>query len=242
LSGGDQAATLAEAAVDVGAVADAYGLDRFALIGVSGGAPYAIAAAAANLDRVVLLALAGPVGPCADLGQRLRLSWLHRLTFRRLAWSSLGSRGFFLALRHMIFEHPDTAYAMLMRRVRPSDRETLARPEVKANLQAAMREGLRRGVDGAVQDLRLYCAPWQLQLAEIDVPAIIWQGSDDAVVPPAAAYALAQMLPNCRLDVIPAGHYWVFDQFGIILDAVAAALRADAEASTQSRAEPPHED
>jgi pimeloyl-ACP methyl ester carboxylesterase len=102
-----------------------------------------------------------------------------------------------------------------------------------------MREGLRRGVEGAVQDLRLYCAPWHLQLGEIDVPAIVWQGSDDAVVPPAAAYALARKLPNCRLDVIPAGHYWVFDQFGMILDAVAAALRADAEAETSpSPAEP----
>jgi pimeloyl-ACP methyl ester carboxylesterase len=238
LSDRGHAATLAEAAADIGAVADAYRLERFALIGVSGGAPYAIAAAAANLDRVVLLALAGPVGPCADLGRKVRLSGLQRLTFRRLAWSSLGSRGFFFALRYMVFEHPDTAYAMLMRRVRPSDREILARPEVKANMQAAMREGLRRGVEGAVQDLRLYCAPWHLQLAEVDVPAVIWQGSDDAVVPPAAAYALAQMLPNCRLDVIPAGHYWLFDQFGMILDAVAAALRADAEATTQSHAEP----
>jgi hypothetical protein len=51
-------------------------------------------------------------------------------------------------------------------------------------------------------------------------------------VPPAAAYALARALPNCRLDVIQgAGHYWVLGEFGLILDAVAAVLRADAAAS-----------
>jgi pimeloyl-ACP methyl ester carboxylesterase len=89
---------------------------------------------------------------------------------------------------------------------------------------------LRPGVEGAVQDLRLYCAPWRLPLAEIDVPTVVWQGSDDTIVPPAAAHALARTLPNCRLDVIPAaGHYWVFGQFGMILDAVAAALRAEAK-------------
>ena len=61
---------------------------------------------------------------------------------------------------------------------------------------------------------------------------MVWQGSDDTIVPPAAAYALARTLPNCRLDVIPAaGHYWVFGQLGMILDAVAAALRADARAA-----------
>jgi pimeloyl-ACP methyl ester carboxylesterase len=77
-----------------------------------------------------------------------------------------------------------------------------------------------------------------LRLADIDVPAIVWQGSDDPVVPPAAAYALARALPNCRLDVIQgAGHYWVFAQFGLILDAVAAVLRADAAASVPSSSE-----
>ena len=234
LSDTRQVANLAQAAADIVAVADAYGLGRFGLVGVSGGGPFAVAAAAANLDRVVLLALAGPVGPIADFGGELRLSRWHRLLFRRLARSRLAARGFFGALRYLVFEHPDLAYRLLLRRVRPSDREILARPEVRASLRAAIREGLRRGVDGAVQDLRLFCAPWQLQLSEIDVPAIIWQGSDDAIVPPAAAYALARKLPNCRLDVIPAGHYWVFDQFGMILDAVAAALRADAEVKEAS--------
>jgi pimeloyl-ACP methyl ester carboxylesterase len=119
-----------------------------------------------------------------------------------------------------------------MRRVRAPDRELLARPGVRANLQAAMSEGLRQSVEGAVQDLRLYSAPWGLRLADIDVPAIVWQGSDDPVVPPAAAYALARALPNCRLDIVPgAGHYWVLGQFGLVLDAVAAVLRADAAAS-----------
>jgi pimeloyl-ACP methyl ester carboxylesterase len=117
--------------------------------------------------------------------------------------------------------------------VKPSDREILARPEVKASLQAAIREGLKPGIEGAVQDLRLYCAPWRLKLGDIDVPAIVWQGADDTIVPPAAAYALAS-----RLDVIPAaGHYWVFAQFDLILDAVAAALRTDAAAARGS-AEP----
>jgi pimeloyl-ACP methyl ester carboxylesterase len=51
-------------------------------------------------------------------------------------------------------------------------------------------------------------------------------GSDDSIVPPEAAYWLGRTLPNCRLDVIHgAGHYWVFGQFGLVLDAVAAAMR-----------------
>ena len=106
---------------------------------------------------------------------------------------------------------PGLAYRVLQLRVPASDRMVLARDEVRASLQAALREGLRPGIDGARQDLRLYCAKWQLSLRDIDVPAILWQGSDDAIVPPGAAYDLAETLPNCRLDVIQGGgHYWIF--------------------------------
>ena len=229
--------SLAQIAEDLSAVADAYRLGRFAVIGVSGGGPYAVAAASAMPDRVSLLALVAPIGEVADT--QLRLSRFQRLLFRRLARRPWVSRLFFRRLRSMLFKSPDAAYRWLMRRVRAPDRELLARSGVRINLQAAMGEGLRPGVEGVAQDLRLYCSPWRLRLADIDVPTIIWQGSDDPVVPPEAAYALARALPNCRLDVIPAaGHYWVYSRFGLILDAVAAVLRDDAAAGGATPADP----
>jgi pimeloyl-ACP methyl ester carboxylesterase len=229
--------TLAQIAEDLSAVADDYGFGRFAVIGVSGGGPYAVAAAAAMPDRISLLALVAPIGEVAD-GQ-LRLSRFQRLLFRRVAHRPWATRLFFRRLRSMVFKSPDSAYRWLMRRVRAPDRELLARSSVRISLQAAMGEGLRPGVEGVAQDLRLYCSPWRLRFADIDVPTILWQGSDDPVVPPEAAYALARALPNCRLDVIPgAGHYWVFSQFGLILDAVAAVLRADAAERGETPAEP----
>jgi pimeloyl-ACP methyl ester carboxylesterase len=228
---------LAQIAEDLSAVADAYELGRFAVIGVSGGGPYAVAAAAAMPDRISLLALVAPIGEVAD-GQ-LRLSRFQRLLFRRLARRPWATRPFFRRLRSMVFKSPDSAYRWLLRRVRAPDRELLARSSVRISLQAAMGEGLRPGVEGVAQDLRLYCSPWRLRFADIDVPTILWQGSDDPVVPPEAAYALARALPNCRLDVIPgAGHYWVFSRFGLILDAVAAVLRADAAERGPTPVEP----
>jgi pimeloyl-ACP methyl ester carboxylesterase len=140
--------SLAQSAEDVAAVADAYGLNRFAIIGVSGGSPFAVAAAAANADRVVLLALVGPVGPIADLRRHIRMSRLHHLIFRVLARSKFGPRAFFRSLRYLVFKAPDTAYRGLMRRVRLSDRQILARADVRASLQAAISEGLRPGVEG----------------------------------------------------------------------------------------------
>ena len=229
LSDSRQSDSLISAVEDLCIVADAYELERFAVIGVSGGAPYAVAVAAAMPDRISLLALVSPAAELAD-GQ-LRLTRFQKFVFRRLARRTWAARLFFRRLRTMLFRAPDSAYRWLLARVRAADRELLTRPGVQASLQAAMGEGLRPGIEGAAQDLRLLCSPWGLRLSDIDVPAIVWQGGDDPVVPPAAAYALARALPNCRLDVVPgAGHYWMLGEFGLILDAVAAVLRADVAA------------
>ncbi|HKQ54270.1 MAG TPA: alpha/beta hydrolase [Methyloceanibacter sp.] len=221
--------SLAEAASDLEQCANALDLRRFALIGVSGGGPYAVAAAAAMPRRVALLALINPVGPVAEYGRRIRMSKAHRLIFGRLGRSDAFCTVFFWSLRRLVHFAPELAYRALRKRVGASDRAVLARDEVRANLRAALQEGLRPGIDGARQDLRLYCADWRLPLRDTDVPAVLWQGSDDAVVPPGAAYELAETLPNCRLDVVQnCGHYWIFSGFERVLDAARAALSGPA--------------
>ena len=218
---------LVHAAADMRIFADALGLRRFAVIGVSGGGPFAVATAASMADRIALLALISPVGPIADCYASIRMTKLHRLIFIRVGRSDPACATFFWSVRTLVRWTPGVAYRALRQRVVSSDRKVLAREEVKANLQAALKEGLRPGIDGARQDLRLFCAPWGLKLEDIDVPSVVWQGSDDAIVPPGGAYHLAETLPNCRLDVIQGGgHYWVFAQFERVLDAVQAALRA----------------
>jgi pimeloyl-ACP methyl ester carboxylesterase len=218
--------SLMRSAEDFISLSDALGLERLAVIGVSGGGPHAIATVSAIPDRVALLALVSPVGPVAECRKQVRMSRMHRLIFTRMGRSPQACATFFWSLRGMVRLAPGVAYRALQQRVTRSDQGVLGRPEVKANLQAAIREGLKPGIRGALQDLRLFCSPWGLALPEVDVPTVMWQGSDDTVVPANAAYYLARQLPNCRLDVIQeAGHYWGFANFARVLDTVRAALR-----------------
>jgi pimeloyl-ACP methyl ester carboxylesterase len=219
--------SLMRSAEDFISLADALGLERLAVIGVSGGGPHAIATVSAIPNRVALLALVSPVGPVAECRKQVRMSRMHRLIFTRMGRSPQACATFFWSLRGMVRLAPGVAYRALQQRVTRSDQGVLGRPEVKANLQAAIREGLKPGIRGALQDLRLFCSPWGLALPEVDVPTVMWQGSDDTIVPANAAYYLARQLPNCRLDVIQeAGHYWGFANFARVLDTVRAALRS----------------
>ena len=208
------------------AFADALGLDRFAVIGVSGGGPYAVAAAAAMPERTVLLALISPVGPIAECHGRIRMSKLHRLIFTRIGRSSPAIASFFWSLRHLVRWAPGIAYRALMQRVPRSDRTVLARargegqPSDRAQRGAETRH--RRGASGSAAVLRaLGSAASGHRRADRPVA-----GQRRPIVPPGAAYDLAETLPNCRLDVIQGGgHYWVFGEFDRVLDAVQAALR-----------------
>jgi pimeloyl-ACP methyl ester carboxylesterase len=219
LSDAKDFATLQDASKDIVGLADFLDLKHFALLGVSGGGPFAVAAASLMPERVKLLALISPVGPIAEVADRVS-AW-HRHLFTELALSQ------FWGLKALLAVAPDAAYAGLKHHASQADRELLERQEVRASLYEAIREALHHGVDGAVQDLQLYCRPWGLRLAEIGVPAIIWQGSDDTIVLAEAAYHLARTLPKCRLEIRPGdGHYWIFGRFGMVLDAVRGSLSA----------------
>ncbi len=129
-------ATLFDHARDIATLAEALGFEQFAIIGVSGGGPYAVAVAAALPRRVTLLAL---VGPIADHGRQIRMSRGRRLLFGNLVRLPVVLRAIFFGLRNLLHLAPELAYRGLMARVSQSDRAILARDDVKAPARGRVR-------------------------------------------------------------------------------------------------------
>lgn len=49
----------------------------------------------------------------------------------------------------------------------------------------------------------------------------LWQGEEDPSVPPAMGRYLARTIPNCEATFLPdAGHLWIVDHVGEVLDAL----------------------
>jgi pimeloyl-ACP methyl ester carboxylesterase len=213
---------LAETAFDIQSLVDALGIDHFGLVGVSGGGPYAVAVAALMKERLLSMALVSPVGPIAD-NTHIRMSHFHRFLFTNLISSPMAAGTFLFGLKTLIHWAPSTAYYLLTQYVTESDSEVLHQPRIRTSLQKALSEGLRPGIEGALQDLRLCCGRWNLPINKIGVPTVMWQGSADTNVPADAAYFLAGALADCRLEVIEgAGHYWLFGQIARVLDEMRA--------------------
>lgn len=226
LSSFAKARPLAQSADDMAALCDALGVDRVALAGVSGGAPFATAFAAARPERVSAMALVSPVGPFAGPESPKRIGPAHRLTFRVLPGVPLLYRVLFTFGRMGFLFVPDAMAGLIMSRSAPSDWRILSEKRIRKNLIRGLREGVRPGVGGAVEELRCFSRPWNLPLERITAPTILWQGLSDRNVPVSAALRLGELIPGCEVRRIEgAGHYWILRNYGHVLESVARLAR-----------------
>ncbi len=212
-------------AEELRAIAAALGLDRFGLMGISGGGAYAAAAAAALGARITVLALISPLGPIADLPPDVTLAasqrWFFRTVPRWPAVQAAGAGGF-----RLLFRAAPAFTAWLFRMsVGKGDRTLLRDRNARLALRAITAEALRQGSAQAPADHRAFAEPWADDLDRITAPATLWIGTDDHIVPMPAAHALARMIPGCKLIELPAtGHFWVLANADAVCAEIAARL------------------
>ena len=213
--------TIADWPDDVCALADALGIGRFAVVGISGGGPYAAACAWKIPHRVSSIGIVSGVGPLVGSGAAADLSRRHRLIFGLAARSPRLARHLMEAARLGWRRFPDRLFARLVAWTPPQDRAIITRPDVRACLIEALMDAFRSGGRGVAHELVLFGSPWGFPLADIKVPVRLWHGEADALVPPAMGRRLAASIARCEAAFVQgAGHYWVFDHIEELLRAI----------------------
>jgi pimeloyl-ACP methyl ester carboxylesterase len=216
--------TIASWADDVVEAAGQLGIDRFAVIGYSGGGPYAAACAERIPQRLTAVALVSALAPL-DVAAAVRGFPLITRLFIRLwrLWPWLTRPGIWLIGRQ-VRRDPEKAIVGAGRAAPPSDAAVLSRPEVRAAYARDLTESFRQGSRAAADEFRLYLKHWNISEERITIEVRLWQGEADKVVPPSMGRYHAQVIPNCRAVFLPEqGHYWLVDHYDEILAALAAA-------------------
>lgn len=191
-------------AEDLRVIADTLGIDNFAVIGLSGGGPYTLAAAAAMPDRVVAAGVLGGVAPY--VGPDGIASGLMNLGSTVAPVLELAGGPIRLAAATMIkLIAPVGSPALeIYARISPEgDRRLLARPEFKAMFLDDLLNGGRKQLAAPFYDIVSFVRDWGFHLDEVKVPVHWWHGDKDHIVPFAHGAHVVARLPEAEMTVLP---------------------------------------
>lgn len=207
-----------DVASDLAAVADALGVERFALYGHSGGGPHALAAAALLPDRVLGVVTVAGLAPYDGIP-----AWFDGMAPAGAAElrAALEGRDVLARLLAGTEWDPD--------QFTPEDHATLAGPWGWFDRVAAA--GSANGPEPMIDDDLAYVAAWGADPAAVTCPVLVVQGTADRIVPPGHGRRLARAVPGAELWKVPgAGHLSVMSAAEDALAwLVAAARRAPGE-------------
>lgn len=216
---------------DVTHLTAALGIEKFAVMGWSAGGPYAAVCAAKMGGRVTAAALLSSAVPLDEYGTTRGLTASDRvLLFLTRRTPGLAS----VALKTSIV-HASNARLLraAMRSFPPADRTVLREWGPPDLALAFVREAVRQGTEGCIQDYRIFGDPWGFALEEIEVPVHIWEGADDRTGPPGYRAFLAQHIPHATVTVVPGeGHLSLLPNQA---PAIFAALLGDHNAESTAR-------
>ena len=190
-------------AADLESIAAALGIDDMAVIGLSGGGPYALAAGARMPARVRAIGVLGGVaptqGPDAIDGGAVALG-VRFATLLRVGRLPIG-----LALGALIrtvrpFAIPGLA---LYKRLSPEgDRRLLDRPEFAAMFIDDLLNGSRRQLHAPVADVISFTRPWGFLAADVKVPVVWWHGDADHIIPHQHGVHMVSRVPDAELRTL----------------------------------------
>ena len=192
--------TLADAPADATALANALGIDRFLVSGLSGGGPFAMACCALIPERTVAACIAAGdpdlAWPDARRGyDPLELAIIDASdegAAVAVCTEAIGADGSgFLTSNALPWAEPDLAM--------------LADETFAAHVQTVIAEGFLQGVSGYVRDVRVKGQPWPVDPKGRSVPIAIIHGELDTIVPLHHGRLAAERFAGATLQVLP-GH------------------------------------
>src|SRR5579863_7462123 len=209
--------TVASAAADVAAVAEALGIGRFAVLGHSGGGPHALACAALLPERVIAAVSVSAPAPFDADGLDWFAGWSPGIAAENRA--AAGGRAALEA--HWAGAEPEDMSAFF------TDADIAALGGGWSWLAGVAGQAMEQGSEGFLEDTLAGARPWGFQPDAIRVPALIMHGAKDKMVPCAHGEWLAAHCPAAGSRIVPdAGHITVLDSAPEALAWVAARVRA----------------
>jgi pimeloyl-ACP methyl ester carboxylesterase len=199
---------VADVVADTAAVLAAIGADSCLVGGWSGGGPHALACAARLEEAAAVLVIAG-VAPYEADG----LDWLagmgeeNETEFGAAVQGEAQLRPYVEAVREHLKDIDAAGIVTSLASLLPDVDIAVLTDEFGQDMASSFHEALRIGVDGWLDDDLAFVSQWGFDLNEVSIPTVIWQGSEDLMVPFAHGQWLCSKLPHASGHLVPGeGH------------------------------------
>jgi pimeloyl-ACP methyl ester carboxylesterase len=215
-----QGRKVADAAYDVADLADQLGIEHFAVVGRSGGAPHALACAALLPARVTKVSALVSLAPRDLMGP----DWYQGMAQMNVAKYSAAEREGAVygqqvaeqvsAIRadpgaNMPFDDPDLP---------KSDRAVVSDYGIKVMLTENFAEGFRTSPYGWIDDSLALVGPWGFDPADITVPCLLWHGTEDIFTPVGHSHWLADRIAVAETILVEgAAHFGALEALPDVL-------------------------
>ena len=194
--------TVADTADDIAAIADALDVDRFGIVGRSGGAPHALSCAAVLGERVYSAAALACLAPFGAQG----LDWFDGMAVSNVeayrdaeADEDLAAE---LASRAgKVRNDPDSLLRSLWPELVGNDRKVVGDIALRRILAETYAEALQETACGWIDDVLALRRAWGFDLSTITRPVMLWHGGDDVFSPVSHTMWLAEQIKNSTLNV-----------------------------------------
>ena len=193
---------------DVVEIAKILKLEKFSILGVSGGGPYALACARAipgYLNKVSVACGLGPMdAPNATSGMMLS----NRVLFRYgKFFPPVLHLSTFLMVRQLSSK-PAKGLKKFVEGLPEPDRLVLSKTDAQDFVAASAVEGVRQGSGPLLEEIGIYSRSWGFKLEDLNVPVSLFQGEVDIDVPASMARHQASLIPDCEINLYPNdGHF-----------------------------------
>nr|VFK34616.1 MAG: Pimeloyl-ACP methyl ester carboxylesterase [Candidatus Kentron sp. MB]VFK76851.1 MAG: Pimeloyl-ACP methyl ester carboxylesterase [Candidatus Kentron sp. MB] len=211
---------------DIAQLADALGLQRFAIFGVSAGGSHVAACAYALPERITRAAIVSGPAPFDRPRPYAGMSPDWRRAFKMSKLPEWLLRAPIALQAYLQKRDPDKSLDNMIAIFSQSDARLLKDPDVRARFKRNIPEATRSGTRGWAREVKIQISPWGFDPADIRVPVHLWYWADDPAIPPQMGRYLERRIPTAIPHFLPGGgHLSIIEYLEKIMEGLLSDTR-----------------
>lgn len=194
---------------DIRQLTDQLQVERFHVLGLSGGCPYTLACSWGLPERIIKAGVVAGLGEFAQSRHASEMPAFARLTLQATARFPQTIQSFYSAvLATLLKGNTALLHRLLGSHNCKPDQAVWEKAEVAALFEASLQEAFAQGGHGPAYELTRISIPWGFRVEEISIPVKFWHGGQDNTVPVGMSRENHQKISGSELEIFPEeGHF-----------------------------------